>query len=1044
MIRRMRPHLALALVVTAVALWAAGGGMWLPMVRQAHSPSNVIVAATLARQPLLFVANSGQAEPWSTFVAQGETTSVLFGPGGARVRLAKAGAARSLACRGKHGDGVCLGAIGAGGPPDPLAPLSAGARAGDAARGTVDAVELAFVGGRDDVVPVAEARAATTVSFFSGPRAAWRTRQPTYQRLVYRAVWSGIDVAFDGEASGLKQTFTVAPGADPAAIALAWRGARSLRVDGAGRLIVGTTDGDLVDAAPVAWQEVGGRRVAVEVGYRLDDEEGARPCAPAGKCDGLAYGFGVGEYDPTRPLVIDPAVVAWAGFLGVAGTDRGLGIALGPDGAVWVTGERGTQTYVAKLKGDGSVVEHVALLDADGSIAGFDIAVDGAGFAYVTGAVIGDGGGAFPFEGGPDGSYNGGAADGFVAKFAPDGADLVYCGYLGGAAVDFGEGVVVDGDGHAYLSGLAESTEATFPVTVGPDLTHNGDFDAYVLKLKPNPTSSDVAANYAYAGFVGGSGLDVTVTDDGWLSSGHIGIDAVGAAYLSGQTTSHEDTFPDGDGLGDLPTFDGTHNGGDWDAYVAKVRPDGAGLAYAGFLGGSADDDGKGMAIDSDGAAVVTGATLSDDFPARVGPDLTYNGMYDTTLTKIAPDGRSLVWSGFVGGDDDEQGQAVALGPDGAVYVTGRTESVAATFPATGGPDGTHNGPKGLSDDADEGDAFIGRLAAEIDDADPRGNWDYLGYVGGDQGDGAYWVAVDSQHRAHIVGDVDSGAATFPDGDGMGPLPTFDGIFKGATDAFVARIDWRPPPSLAFLPWLGRAVGRDDVPPPAAVTLAPTPTPRPTNTRRPTNTPAPTARPTKAITPPAGEEVVFFDDFGDTASGWQVMDEDGDVWRYVDDEFEVATDVVKWITAPFAPRRVSFGDGALTATARLAEGSDASYGLIFGASTPYLFALNGGGRWGVYKIAGGSLSEVLPMTNAFGIPNAPGTAVRLRVERDGTTAVLFIDGARKGQVTNDDLAGPGQPGLFIYAGNNTPAGARFDDFLVTRWTAERATPTAGP
>jgi hypothetical protein len=154
--------------------------------------------------------------------------------------------------------------------------------------------------------------------------------------------------------------------------------------------------------------------------------------------------------------------------------------------------------------------------------------------------------------------------------------------------------------------------------------------------------------------------------------------------------------------------------------------------------------------------------------------------------------------------------------------------------------------------------------------------------------------------------------------------------------------------------------------------------------------------------------------------------------------------VVKWITAPFAPRRVSFGDGALTATARLAEGSDASYGLIFGASTPYLFALNGGGRWGVYKIAGGSLSEVLPMTNAFGIPNAPGTAVRLRVERDGTTAVLFIDGARKGQVTNDDLAGPGQPGLFIYAGNNTPAGARFDDFLVTRWTAERATPTAGP
>lgn len=1025
---RMRPHLALALVVTCVGLRATGGGVWLPMVRQAHPPSNAIVAATLARQPLLFVANTGQAEPWSAFVAQGETTSVLFGPGGARVRMSNVGAARSRACRGAHGDGLCLGAIRAGASPDPLAPMAAGARAGDVGRGTVDAVELAFVGGRDDVVPVAEARTATTVSFFSGGRDTWLTRQATYRRLVYERVWPGIDVAFEGEASGLKQVFTVGPGADPAAIALAWRGARSLRADGAGRLVVGTAAGELVDAAPVAWQEIGGRRVAVEVAFDVG----------AGT---LTYGFTVGSYDRRRPLIIDPAIVAWAGFIGVAGTDRGLGLALGPDGAVWVTGERGRQTFVAKLDADGTAVEHVAFLAADGSIAGFDIAVDGAGFAYVTGVVIGDGGDAFPFEGGPDGTYNGGDADGFIAKLAPDGADIVFCGYLGGAGIDFGEGIVVDAEGHAYLSGLAESTEATFPVTVGPDLTHNGDFDAYVLKLKPNPTSSDVAANYAYAGFVGGSGLDVTVTNDGWLSSGHIGIDALGAAYLSGQTTSHENTFPDGDGLGDLPTFDPSHNGGDWDAYVVKVRPDGAGLAYAGFLGGSADDDGKGMAIDADGAAVVTGDTLSDDFPARVGPDLTYSGQHDATLTKIAPDGRSILWSGYVGGDDDEQGQAVTLGPDGAVYVAGRTESTAATFPAVGGPDGTHNGPKGLSDDADEGDAFIGRLAAAIDDADPRGNWDYLGYVGGDQGDGAYWVAVDSRHRAHIVGDTDSGEATFPDGDGMGSLPTFDGTFKGATDAFVARIDWRPPPPRAFLPWLGRAVGRDDVPPPAAVTLAPTPTPRPTNTRRPTNTPAPTARPTKAITPPAGEDVVFFDDFSDTASGWDDMDEGGDVWRYVDDAFEVATDNVNALTGPFAPRRVSFGDGALSVVARWTAGADASYGLLFGAGTPYLFVLSGS-RWGVFKVIGGEPSEVLPMTTAFGLPNAPGTPLQLRVERDGTTATFFIDGARKGQVTNDDLAAPGQPGFFISSGRAKPASARYDDFLVTRWTQDRATPTA--
>ena len=134
--------------------------------------------------------------------------------------------------------------------------------------------------------------------------------------------------------------------------------------------------------------------------------------------------------------------------------------------------------------------------------------------------VVGDGGGAFPFEGGPDDSYNGGVADGFVAKLAPDGADIVLCGYIGGIGIDFGEGVVVDAAGHAYLSGLTESAESTFPVAVGPDVTHNGQYDAYVLKLKANPTSSDVAANYDYAGFIGGAfGWYQPGQGAGWIAS---------------------------------------------------------------------------------------------------------------------------------------------------------------------------------------------------------------------------------------------------------------------------------------------------------------------------------------------------------------------------------------------------------------------------------------------------------------------------------------------------------------------------------------------
>lgn len=1025
--RRFAPALAAAIAVALAA--AAGRPLPAPGPLGASGAPAAVLAAAVSRQPLLFVANSGQADPAADFVAHGAATSALFGAGGVSLRLVRPPRS-AAACPGARGDGVCLAALSAARPPQPLAPLSAGARAGDAARGTVDAVELAFVGGRAGARPRPADRAPTTMSFFRGPRHAWRTAQPTYRRLVYDAVWPGIAVAFEGAPGQLKQTFTVAPGADPARIRLAWRGATSLRVDDDGALVVGTAAGDVVDAAPVAWQDIGGRRVGVPVAYAV----GAGGGKADGDVGGLDYGFALGAHDPRHPLVIDPAVVAFAGFIGAGGFDRGLGLALGPDGAVWVAGQSGPAAYVAKLDADGRSVAHIGLFHADETIAAFDIAVDRLGFAYVTGIVMGDGGASFPFAHGPDGTYNGGLADAFVAKVTPDAAGLVYCGYLGGAAIDFGEGVAVDAHGHAYLSGLVQSTEATFPAVVGPDLTHNGDFDAYIVKLKPEPTARDVADNVVYAGFMGGDGLDVTVTDDGWLSSGHVAVGADGGAYLSGQTTSREDTFPDGDGMGDLPTFDGTYNGGRWDAYVVKVRPDGTGFAYAGFLGGSGYDDGKGMAIGADGTAYVTGDTLSDDFPARVGPDLSANGKLDVTVAGVAPDGRSLVFAGYLGGDDDEQGQAVALGPDGALYVTGRTESTAATFPAVGGPDLSHNGPDGLDDDADEGDAFIGRLAARQGGDDPRANWDYLGYIGGDAGDGAYWLAIDARHRAYLVGDTDSSQATFPDGDGMGDVPTFDGTFDGETDAFVARVDWAPPPPRIALPWLGRAADRAAAPTAAVVTPAPTATPRPTSTRRPLPTALPTARPTPVVTVPEGEALVFYDDFGDPASGWDSLDEDGDVWRYVDGTFEVATEVEGRVTGPFAPRRVRFGDGALRTTARLEAGADASYGLLFSGGALFLFVVSGDGTWGVHKAVGGSLRPLLPPSASPLVPTVRGTAVRLRVERQGARAAFYIDDTHVGAIEDPDLREPGQPGLFVGAGDDVPARARYEDVLVTRWS----------
>jgi hypothetical protein len=138
-----------------------------------------------------------------------------------------------------------------------------------------------------------------------------------------------------------------------------------------------------------------------------------------------------------------------------------------------------------------------------------------------------------------------------VAKVNPAGTGLVYAGYIGGNSFDHGLGIAVDGVGNAYVTGSTGSTEATFPVTVGPDLTYNGSSpDAFVAKVNVAGTG------LVYAGYIGGAGQD--------YSEG-IAVDGAGNAYVTGYTNSTEATLPAVGGP------DLTYNGGSWDAFVAKV-----------------------------------------------------------------------------------------------------------------------------------------------------------------------------------------------------------------------------------------------------------------------------------------------------------------------------------------------------------------------------------------------------------------------------------------------------------------------------------------
>jgi hypothetical protein len=632
------------------------------------------------------------------------------------------------------------------------------------------ALKLDFVGARADARPEGQEPTEATFSYFKGRPSQWQAGLKTYSEIVYRDLWPGIDLVYAGTVHRMKYTFRVKPGADPDQIKLAWRGAPGVELNAAGELAVTTPRGGFTDERPVSWQVADGRQVEVATKYRLAANHKTLKASSAGAAQAaVAYGFEVGDYDRSRELVIDPAVLVYAGFLGGSGNDSGTGIAVDSAGNAYVTGStdsNGTfpvtvgpdptfnggfsDAFVAKVNAAGTALVYAGFLGGSGDDSGSGIAVDGAGRAYVTGNTQSDET-SFPVTVGPDLTFNG-VIDAFVARVNAAGTALEYCGYIGGATSDKGNAIAVDSAGNAYVTGLTGSNEASFPVTVGPDLTFHGGGDAFVAKVNASGTA------LLYAGYIGGTGEDEGTS---------IAVDGAGNAYVTGFTESDETSFPVT--VGPDLTFNGTRDG-----FVAKVNASGTALGYCGYIGGSGFDSGSGIAVDSAGNAYVTGVTESDEtsFPVTAGPDLTFNGGFlDAFVAKVNAAGTALVYAGYIGGSDLDFGIGIAVDGAGNAYVTGTTASDQTSFPVTSGPDLTFNGSQ---------DAFVAKIAAN------GTALTYAGYIGGSGNDVGRGIAVDSAGNAYVTGDTDSDQTSFPVTSGP------DLTFNGGTDAFVAKISVSP------------------------------------------------------------------------------------------------------------------------------------------------------------------------------------------------------------------------------------------------------------
>ncbi|MPZ70986.1 MAG: hypothetical protein GEU71_15895, partial [Actinobacteria bacterium] len=402
--------------------------------------------------------------------------------------------------------------------------------------------------------------------------------------------------------------------------------------------------------------------------------------------------------------------------------------------------EVGTYDHSRRLVIDPTLV-YSTFLGGTGDDKSFGIAVDSSGAAYVTGSTTSS---SFPTPSFPGFGGYAGQLDAFVTKLNAAGSALVYSTYLGGTKMDFGYGIAVDSSGAAYVTG--STTSADFPTSAPIQASNAGSEDAFVTKLNPSGSA------LVYSTYLGGSNGAVALGVD--IARG-IAVDGTGAAYVTGSTTST-----------DFPTqvpFQPI-NGGGADAFVTKINDKGSGLLYSTYLGGVIDDRGNALAIDSSGAAYVTGSTTSANFPLQAPFQATNGGGDGAFVTKLNAAGSAPIYSTYLGGSAIDVGFGIDVDGAGAAYVTGSTSST--NFPTVAPIQGTYGGSF---------DAFVTKLSAA---GSTLIYSTYLGAVGSDSGNG---IAVDAASFAYVTGYT--GSAGFPLKD---PFQATNG---GMLDAFVTKLN---------------------------------------------------------------------------------------------------------------------------------------------------------------------------------------------------------------------------------------------------------------
>lgn len=362
--------------------------------------------------------------------------------------------------------------------------------------------------------------------------------------------------------------------------------------------------------------------------------------------------------------------------------------------------------------------------NSGGEIA-YDVAIDSSGDAYICGVTASTN---FPVSAGSFQTGYAGSGDVFVAKLNPSATGILFASFLGGTGNDIPARMQLDPSGDIFLVG--STTSSNFPTTPIPPGTaaedkqyfqpnYNGNQDAFLTEMKPD------GSGLVYSRYIGGTGTDFGTA---------LTLDSLGDVFVVGSTNSP-------DLLTKNPIQPG--NVGQYDAFVAEVDPAGM-MIYSTYLGGTLNDYGIGIALDSAGNIVLSGYTFSSNFPTQDALQSALAGGSDLFITKFTPGSSALLFSTYLGGASIDRLAAMTTDASGNIYLTGDTQSL--DYPVTASafqPSLTGTDNPFLTKVGSSGSALVYST--------------YLG--GGDTGMGTA-VAVDSAGNAYVTGAT--GSTNFP------------------------------------------------------------------------------------------------------------------------------------------------------------------------------------------------------------------------------------------------------------------------------------------